>query len=99
MGANGRPNGDPRGNCRQRRAHKLWLLSSESGWGGDGLDVPCWECGVLIEYEDLIRDRIIPGERGGRYVFSNLAPHCHPCSHRQGQRRTIAIRFYGGRST
>lgn len=93
MGVNGRPNGDPRGSARQRRARKLWLLSPEAGWGGDGVDVPCHECGVLIEFEDLFADRIIPGELGGRYVRGNLAPHCSLCSGRQGQARTIQLRW------
>jgi len=82
-----------RGSNIQRRKRKLWMLSPESGWGGDGFDVPCWECGVLCEYEDLICDRIIPGEDGGRYTLDNVAPHCHLCSHRQGQRRSVALRL------
>lgn len=80
-----------RGNNTARRRRKLWLLSPEAGWGGDGVDVPCWECAALCEYEDLHVDRIIPSERHGRYDRDNIAPHCGPCSHRQGQRRTVAI--------
>lgn len=82
---------DGRGSSRDRLARKLWLLSPDAGWGGDGTDVPCWECGVLVELIDLVCDRIIPGERGGRYNRGNIAPHCALCSHRQGQRRTAAI--------
>jgi len=82
-----------RGNNRARRRRKLLILSSAGGWGGDGFDVPCWECGILLEYEDLFCDRIIPSERDGRYSDpDNIAPHCCLCSHRQGQRRTIEIR-------
>ena len=80
-----------RGNNRQRRARKLWMLSPEAGWGGDGIDVPCWECGVLCEYDDLFIDRIIPAERQGCYHRENIAPHCGLCSHRQGQRRTVEL--------
>lgn len=93
MGVNGRPNGDPRGSAAQRRFRKLWLLSSEAGWGGDGLDVPCHECGVLCEFDDLFVDRLIPGERGGRYARDNIAPHCCRCSGRQGQSRTTQLRW------
>lgn len=92
MGVNGRPCGDPRGSAAQRRARKVWLLSPAAGWGGDGETVPCWECDVLLEIDDVFADRIIPGEDGGRYVKANVAPHCSLCSGRQGQRRTIALR-------
>jgi hypothetical protein len=85
------PNGNQRGNTRDRRARKLWLLSPEAGWGGDGLDVPCWECGVLCEYEDLVADRIIPCSRGGTYARSNIRPQCCTCSHREGQRAAVRI--------
>jgi len=88
----GRCNTNDRGNTAQRRARKLWLLSHEAGWGGDGETVPCWECGMLCEYEDLVADRIISGENGGRYTRDNIAPHCQLCSCRQGQRRTTELR-------
>lgn len=80
------PNGNDRGSTSHRRARKLWLISEEAGWGGNGEDVPCWECGVVVELVDLIADRIIPAERGGTYARSNIAPHCPLCSHRQGNR-------------
>lgn len=88
----GRCNSAERGGARDRRARRRWLLSPEAEWGGDGLDVPCWGCGVLLEFEDIFVDRIIPGERGGRYGRDNIAPHCSWCSCRQGQLRTTAIR-------
>lgn len=91
---NGRCNTNDRGSSYERRRRKAWLISPESGWGGDGVDVPCWEpdCGVLVGSDlELIADRIIPGERGGRYTRDNIAPHCALCSSRQGQRRTVAI--------
>lgn len=91
MGVNGRPNGDPRGGSEARRRRRLWLLDPASGWGGDGETVPCWECGVLLEVEDVYVDRIIRGEDGGTYARDNIAPHCCPCSGRQGQARSIAI--------
>ncbi|QBP32642.1 HNH endonuclease [Mycobacterium phage GodPhather] len=88
------PNGNARGNSRDRARRRAFLLSPEGGWGGDGETVPCWECGVLCGPDDvdLVCDRIIPGERGGSYFDpGNVAPHCTLCSHRQGQRRTVAI--------
>lgn len=87
----GRCNSAERGSSYERRARKAWLLSPEAGWGGDGIDVPCWECGVLVEIDDLVADRIVSGEDGGRYTRDNIAPHCGLCSCRQGQRRTVAI--------
>lgn len=91
MGVNGRPNGDPRGNSVSRRARRLWFLSVEAGWGGDGETVPCWECCVLLEFEDIFTDRIIRGEDGGTYRRDNVAPHCCRCSGRQGQARSIQL--------
>ena len=88
---NGRCNSAERGSSYERRARKLWLLSAAAGWGGDGETVPCWECHVVLEYDDLVADRLVPGEDGGRYTRDNIAPHCHLCSSRQGQRRTVLI--------
>lgn len=93
----GRCNSAERGSAKNRRARRLWLLTPEAGWGGDGVDVPCWTCGVLLEYVDIFVDRIIPGEREGRYWRCNIAPHCQLCSCRQGQVRTTVIRFAGER--
>ncbi|MCU1418525.1 MAG: hypothetical protein JWP32_2699 [Schumannella sp.] len=88
---NGRCNTNERGSSYERRRRKLWLVSPEAGWGGDGETVPCWECDVLVELADLVADRIFPGEDGGRYTRDNIAPHCPLCSGRQGARRTQVI--------
>lgn len=84
---------DTRGNSYDRRVRKTWLLSAAAGFGGNGEKVPCWEpqCGTMVDYERLYVDRIIPGEQGGSYRRDNIKPHCGPCSHRQGQRRTTEI--------
>ena len=68
------------------------MLSPTAEWGGDGVTVPCWECGVLVGDDlELFCDRIIPAARGGTYERSNIAPHCAVCSHRQGQKATVLI--------
>jgi hypothetical protein len=80
------PNGNERGSSYTRRARKAWLLSPAAGWGGDGIDVPCWTCGVLVGTDlELFADRLIPACQGGTYRRDNIAPHCALCSHRQGQ--------------
>lgn len=88
---NGRCNSRERGSALSRRRRRAWLLSADGGWGGDGVTVPCWECGVVLWDEDLFVDRIIAGERGGTYRRDNIAPHCCLCSCRQGQLRSVAI--------
>ena len=76
------PNGsDPtRGNNRQRKARKLWLLNEF----GDGTKCQCWECGAWVTYETLYVDRIVPSVDGGTYRRNNIRPHCPTCSHKQG---------------
>lgn len=81
------PNGNDRGSSYDRARREAWLVSVEAGWGGDGIDVPCWECGVLCGNDavQLAADRVVPACQGGTYRRDNLAPHCDLCSHRQGQ--------------
>lgn len=88
---NGRCNSAERGSSYERRARRLWLVTVAAGWGGDGETVPCWECHVVLWVEDIYVDRLIPGERQGRYTRDNIAPHCAVCSCRQGQRRTSEL--------
>jgi len=83
---------DKRGSSYDRRARREWLVSPAAGFGGDGLKVPCWECGAMVSVKTMCVDRIIPGEQGGRYIRSNIRPHCALCSHRQGQRRATEKR-------
>lgn len=83
---NSREPNSARGNSVDRRRRKLWLLTPEAGWGGDGATVPCseFDCGSILTVETMFVDRIIPGALGGRYVKGNVKPHCATCSHRQG---------------
>ncbi|MBV9872056.1 MAG: HNH endonuclease [Frankiaceae bacterium] len=83
---------DQRGSSYDRRARREWLVSPAAPWGGDGVKVPCWECGAMVTVKTMCVDRIVPGEEGGRYVRSNIRPHCPTCSHRQGAARTWAKR-------
>ena len=80
-------------NSYRRRALKIWMLSPDAGFGGDGVTVACSEsdCGNVLTYDTLYKDRIVPAEKGGRYVKGNVKPHCSTCSHRQGNRRCREI--------
>jgi len=77
-----------RGNAAQRRASKRALLARD----GDGEKAPCWECGTLVTFETMIRDKIKAGRDGGRYVLSNLRVHCQSCSQLQGHRMGLETR-------
>ncbi|AHJ88573.1 HNH endonuclease [Mycobacterium phage Julie1] len=85
------PNGNDRGSSYDRRARRAWLLSAKAGFGGDGVKVPCWECGAMVNDRTLHVDRIVPAHQGGRYIRSNIRPHCPLCSHREGQRTMMAL--------
>jgi hypothetical protein len=71
---------DLRGNSKDRRARKLFLLNKK----GDGRTAPCHECGMRVGYDDMIVDRIDPGKNGGRYTRDNIDVHCKTCSDLQG---------------
>ncbi|AGT12977.1 HNH endonuclease [Mycobacterium phage KayaCho] len=85
------PNGNDRGSSYDRRARRAWLLSPASGFGGDGVKVPCWECGAMVNDKTIHVDRIVPAHEGGRYIRSNIRPHCPTCSHREGARVKWAL--------
>jgi hypothetical protein len=84
-----------RGNTRDRRARRMFLLNPESGFGGDSVHVPCWECRHLVDYTSMVVDRILPGCRGGTYQRTNIRPQCHGCANAQShtlrrqQRNTV----------
>lgn len=89
----GRSNRNERGSSYDRRARRRWLVSAAAGFGGDGTKVPCWECGAMLTEDNVIPDRLVPGELGGTYRRSNIrGPHCLSCSCRQGAARTAEIR-------
>lgn len=74
------PNGNQRGSSYTRRIRKQWLLNTF----GDGIKAPCWECAVMVTFETMVVDRIVPAIDGGRYRRTNIRVHCHPCSDKQG---------------
>lgn len=72
-----RQGGDSRGNSTARRKRKEWLLSPESGFGGNGQTVKCVHCGKELDFRTVESDRIIPG---GPYARFNVQPadrHCN----------------------
>lgn len=68
-----RHGGDKRGNCRDRRARKIWMLATF----GDGTQCPCVHCERPLTYETVEADRIIPG---GSYRRTNIQPACRVCN-------------------
>lgn len=90
-------NGNAAGSSYDRRRRKLWLLSPESGFGGDGVSVPCHlefsdRCLVYVTFETLTTDRIVPGIEGGTYERGNIRPACSPCNVEHGSRLGLARR-------
>jgi hypothetical protein len=67
---------DRRGNARNRAARKVWMLSSPQ-FGGNGQEVRCTYCPMLLTYGTVQADRIIPG---GSYRRANVTPACGPCN-------------------
>jgi hypothetical protein len=87
-----------RGKPPQRRKRKLWLLSPESGFGGDGTYVMCAmqllpNCIGLLTYETLTVDLYPkPRREGGRYTPNNIRPACHPCNSYDGALHSVYYR-------
>jgi hypothetical protein len=85
-------NGNERGNTVDRARRRAWLLSPDSGFGGDGVKVPCAECGAMVNDRTIVVDRYpVPRHQGGRYVRGNIRPHCQGCSTREGGRTRHAL--------
>lgn len=68
-----RAGGEKRGNARNRRARKLWMLAT---WG-DGTKCPCVHCGAQLDYDSVEADRIVCG---GSYRRDNVQPACRTCN-------------------
>lgn len=79
------PSGDQRGNSKDRAARRRWLLDPKSGFGGNGIWVPCAmrisaDCTDIVDDSNMDVDRIVPGCLGGRYVRGNIRPACKSCN-------------------
>jgi hypothetical protein len=88
----GTTNRNDRGNTEARRRRRQWLLSPESGFGGDGVTVECHmrvspDCLMVVTEGTLSVDRFpVDGVDGGRYVRGNIRPGCPPCQSLSGGR-------------
>lgn len=86
----GRTDGqDKRGNSKDRAARRRYLLSEAAGFGGNGTVVPCAlgilpDCAILVDYDMMEVDRIVPGAFGGRYTRDNIRPACVACNKTAG---------------
>lgn len=74
----GRESGDLRGNNKDRRRRKEWMLSHF----GDGTITPCYHCGVQLDYKSMTVDRFpVCGHDRGRYTRDNVVPACETCNY------------------
>lgn len=74
---------DLRGNNRDRRNRKLWMLRTFDPDLGPS-HCRCFNCRRILTYISVTADRILPGCKGGRYVRTNLRPACLLCNESQG---------------
>ena len=77
--ARGTSNSNSRGSAADRLARRLWLLSPESGWTGNGTTVVCAfpECVEVLDVDTVTVDRWpIPGALDGTYARDNIRPAC-----------------------
>lgn len=89
----GRPGGERRGNNRDRRARRVWLLATfDKDLGPD--KARCWldlssSCLEFVTMATLTVDRINPG---GTYARDNIQPACRVCQNVQGALITAQAR-------
>ncbi len=78
----GTSNRNQRGNTKDRRARRAWLLkvyeSDEPGLAR------CYRCGALLNDDTITVDRIKPGAQGGTYRRTNIRPACALCNSETG---------------
>lgn len=83
--ADGRPGGEKRGNNRDRRRRKIWLLATfDTDLGPDRARCHLRihdRCRDVVTFHTVTADRIEPG---GTYAHPNIRPACGPCQNRQG---------------
>lgn len=44
------------------------------------MKAPCYRCGLILTFDTITVDRIVPGIEGGRYIRKNIRPACAPCN-------------------
>lgn len=87
----GTSNSNSRGSAADRLARRLWLLSPESGWTGNGQTVLCAfpECEEALTVDTVTVDRWpLAGALGGTYARDNIRPAC--ATHNYGGGHGIA---------
>jgi len=72
----GTTNGNARGSAEDRRRRKQWLLDTF----GDGQRADCYHCAIVLTFDTITVDRIIPGCQGGTYRRDNIRPSCGFCN-------------------
>lgn len=83
-----RPGGEKRGNNRDRRRRKIWMLATfDKDLGPDKarchllLSDRCQTEAAVLDFHTVTADRINPG---GTYAHPNIRPACRLCQVRQG---------------
>jgi 5-methylcytosine-specific restriction endonuclease McrA len=80
----GASNSNTRGSSYERRRRKQWLLDEF----GDGVTTTCYRCLIVLTFETITVDKIIPQVEGGTYRRSNIRPACGPSNSETGGRLT-----------
>jgi hypothetical protein len=86
--ARGTTNRNARGSAADRRARKVWLLTTF----GNGTTAPCSlrvssNCQGIVTAATVTVDRYpVPGCEGGTYARGNIRPACSPCNEYDGAR-------------
>lgn len=81
MSRRGNTNKNSRGNSKDRRRRRQWLLDAF----GNGTTAPCSMCGRPQDIDSISVDCWpIPRCEGGTYKIGNIRPGCDPCQSRQG---------------
>lgn len=94
----GTSNSNDRGSAAERRARKVWILSPEAGFGGNGETVPCARAAThcnqtRLTFESMQVDRHpLPGILGGKYRRDNIRPLCVDCNRALGHKVRSQIR-------
>lgn len=83
MSPRGTSNSNARGNTRDRRSRRAWLLKTYESDQGEGT-CRCYRCGNVLTDLTVTVDRIVPGCEGGRYVRNNIRPACLRCNAETG---------------